>query len=80
MDIARAEVEPQLAGGSMGQAVALLRVQYHFGWAGRAAGEEEDAGVIGLRGLGLERGVGIVEAAVEVGPTGKPTSGDNADA
>src|SRR5207249_3614862 len=56
MNIVWLAAEPLLAGDTVPQAVALLRMEHHFRRSGRAAGEVNDTGVFTMSRLRFEIG------------------------
>src|SRR5258708_20691654 len=78
MQISRFQVQPQLAGNAMTQAVAGLGGQHHLGRAGRAAGEIDDARIVAPSWLRVEHRIGMTQTGVEGKPPGALGADENA--
>ena len=80
MHVVGPQVQPKLAGQTMAQPIARLRVQHHLGVAGRRAGEIDDARIVAAGPLAAEPGAGLADALVEINPAWPLTAHQQADA
>lgn len=71
VDVAGLEVEPEFAGKAVGQTVADLGVEDHFGFAGGGAGKVEDSGVGGAGADGRGAVGSGFDAVIEIQPAGR---------
>jgi hypothetical protein len=70
VNIVRLEIEPEFTSEPVAKAITGLRVQDHFGWTSSAAGKKDEPRILAQGWFGVEIGIGLTQARVEVSPPG----------